>query len=294
MLELDKKYFCKYDIIAGIDEVGRGPLAGPVVASSVVFDNNTYIEGINDSKKISEKKRELLYDEIIEKALYVGVGTVHSKEIDELNILNATKKAMKLSVLDLGIIPDLLLIDGNQIDFSEYNQESIIKGDSKSFSIASASIIAKVIRDRMMKNYAKILPEYGFEKHKGYGTKKHFEAIIENKSSIIHRKSFNPIHKHLAPFSYYIDNNILHKLLIQIAGDYLIKNHHHISEIKVNGLLCIHSSFNSEKYISYIESDIYSDRWLGCGGVNPDFDLKHQRISIDFQEGCYNIVVNTI
>ena len=156
MLELDKKYFSKYNLIAGVDEAGRGPLAGPVVAASVIFSNNTYIEGVNDSKKISEKKREFLYKEILSKALHIGIGIIHSPEIDKINILQATKKAMKSSLDNLDIKPDLVLIDGNQIEIKNYNQRSIIKGDSKSFSIASASIIAKVTRDSIMFDYVRV------------------------------------------------------------------------------------------------------------------------------------------
>ena len=281
MLESDKKYYSKYNLIAGIDEAGRGPLAGPVVAASVIFEKNISIDGVNDSKKISSKKRDLLYDKIIDKALYIGIGIVHSKEIDEINILNATKKAMELSILDLGINPDFLLIDGNQIELSDYKQESIIKGDTKSFSIASASIIAKVTRDRMMENYAKILPDYGFQNHKGYGTKKHIESIVENKSSIIHRKSFNPVSNHLPSFNYYIKNNILDKLLIQVAGDYLIKNNYSIISVID---LCINSKLNKKEKFFHIKSNL----------LQGNNDGNHDTIELNYKNGRFEININSI
>jgi len=288
MLDFDKKYFSKYNLVAGIDEAGRGPLAGPVIAAAVIFDNKTYIKEVNDSKKISPKKREFIYKQIVEVASHIGIGIVHPKEIDDLNILRATKEAMILSVSDLGVNPDLLLIDGNQIEISEYNQESIIKGDSKSFSIASASIIAKVTRDRIMLNYAKILPEYSFENHKGYGTKKHFEAIEKYKSSIVHRKSFNPVRKHLPSFNYYIQNDLVDKLLIQIAGDYLIKEGHDI--LSVDGLI-IHSIHSQSKHCFYIKSNLNTKE---AGTIKNEHDYKERSLSIFFENGNFNIEIDSI
>ena len=288
MLDFDKKYFSKYNLVAGIDEAGRGPLAGPVIAAAVIFDKNMYIEGVNDSKKISPKKRDLFYEDIINKANYIGIGVVHADEIDELNILNATKKAMKLSVLDLGVEPELLLIDGNQIEFSEYKQESIIKGDSKSFLIASASIIAKVTRDRMMNSYAKILPEYGFDTHKGYGTKKHFKSIVAYKSSIIHRKTFNPVNKHLPSFGYYTKNNIINKLLIQIAGDYLIKNYHSI--VRVEGS-SIYSIFGKKEYCFYINSNMVAEN---LDSLKTKSKYINKLLVILFKNGKPDIQIDSI
>lgn len=289
MFDFDKKYFLKNNTIAGIDEAGRGPLAGPVVAASVVFDKDIRIEGVNDSKKISAKKREILYDKILLKALHVGVGIVYPDEIDEINILNATKKAMKLSIIDLKIKPDLILVDGNQIEFSEYNQENIIKGDSKSFSIASASIIAKVTRDRMMEDYDKILPEYQFSNHKGYGTKKHFESIVKYKASIIHRKSFNPISKYLPSFNYYIKNNILDQLLVQIAGEYLIRNSHQILNVKE---LSINSAKEQSEFISYIDSNIEKTTYNKPKILEKNY--KYQTINIIFNNGTHKISIDSI
>ena len=179
------------NFIAGIDEVGRGPLVGPVVTAAVILPKDFYDERINDSKKLTEKKRELLYDVIMENAISVGVGISSENVIDEINILNATKRAMLEAVNNLSIKPEHLLIDAVKLN-TDIPQTSIIKGDAKSESIAAASIIAKVTRDRMMIELDKIHPEYDFKHNKGYGTKKHIEAI--RKYGIIkeHRKTFAP------------------------------------------------------------------------------------------------------
>ena len=195
---------------------------------------------------------------------------------------------MRIAINALGLEPDIVLVDGNQIEFSEYNQESIVKGDSKSFSIASASIIAKVTRDRIMNDYSKLLPEYGFENHKGYGTKKHIEAIKKNKSSIIHRKSFNPISKHLPAFSYYVNNKILDKLLIQIAGDYLIKEKHQILNVDYPK---IESVLKNNYYKFWIESNII------CNDLRDnqkEEKLVDKIINIEFCNGNFKIVIKHI
>ena len=180
-----------FKAICGIDEAGRGPLAGPVVVASVIMPENSMIEGVNDSKKISEKKREKLYDQILEEAISYGVGIIGQDEIDEINILNATKKGLTNSLKELEIKPDLILVDAlTNIDTLGIPYRSIIKGDAKSYSIAAASIIAKVTRDRIMRQWDELYPEYGFEKHKGYGTKMHIDAIKEYGPCPIHRKSF--------------------------------------------------------------------------------------------------------
>ena len=186
--ELRKRGFNK---ICGIDEAGRGPLAGPVVVASVIMPADSMIEGVNDSKKISEKKREKLYDQILEEAISYGVGIVGQDEIDEINILNATKKGLTMSLKELTVKPDLIIVDAlTHIDTMGIPYESIIKGDAKCYSISAASIIAKVTRDRIMREWDKIYPEYGFEKHKGYGTSAHIEAIKKYGLCPIHRKSF--------------------------------------------------------------------------------------------------------
>ena len=177
--------------IAGIDEAGRGPLAGPVVVGVVIMKPDSFIEGINDSKKISESKREKLYEQITEEAMAWSVGIVTEKEIDELNILNATKKALEKALDSLQIRPDRILVDAlEHIDTKGVPYTSVIKGDAKIYSISAASIIAKVTRDRIMRQYDEVYPEYGFAKHKGYGTAAHIGAIKEHGPCPLHRKTF--------------------------------------------------------------------------------------------------------
>ena len=177
--------------ICGIDEAGRGPLAGPVVVAAAIMPRNSMIEGVNDSKKVSEKKREKLYEEITSSAIAWGVGIIDQTEIDNINILNATKKGLTQSLKELEVKPDLILVDAlTKIDTLGIPYRSIIKGDAKSYSIAAASIIAKVTRDRIMRQWDELYPMYGFEKHKGYGTKMHIEAIKEYGICPLHRKSF--------------------------------------------------------------------------------------------------------
>ena len=181
----------QYGLLCGIDEVGRGPLAGPVYAAAVILDPDTEILYLNDSKKLSEKKREALYDVIMEKALAVGIGCSTPERIDEINILQATFEAMTKAVNSLKVKPGALLIDAVHIpQLEEYKQISIIKGDAKSVSIAAASIIAKVTRDRVMKEMALKYPQYAFESNKGYGTAAHIAALKEYGPCEIHRRSF--------------------------------------------------------------------------------------------------------
>lgn len=185
----EKKYE-NYSYICGIDEAGRGPLAGPVVAAAVILPKDCRILYVNDSKKLSAKKREILYDEIMKNALSVGVGMASPQRIDEINILQATYEAMREALSHLTPAPDLLLNDAVTIPDVLFPQVPIIKGDAKSLSIACASIIAKVTRDRLMMEYDKIMPEYGFASHKGYGSHDHIEAIKKFGSSPIHRQTF--------------------------------------------------------------------------------------------------------
>ena len=191
MLLIEEALYDKgYEYICGVDEAGRGPLCGPVVAAAVILPKHGCIEGVNDSKKISEKKREKLYDDIMKGAIAVGVGISDVDVIEKVNILNATKIAMKKAIESLSVKPDYVLIDGNQKIDIEILQETVVSGDAKSESIASASIIAKVTRDRMLRKFDEMYPEYGFAKHKGYGTKAHIEAIKKYGLTPIHRKSF--------------------------------------------------------------------------------------------------------
>lgn len=179
-------------LIAGVDEVGRGPLIGPVIAASVILPVGFNHEGITDSKKLSEKKRNEYYDVIIQNALAVGVGSIDHNKIDEVNIYEATKLAMKMAVENLEIKPDYILIDAMPMDF-DIDNLSIIKGDAKSISIAAASIVAKVTRDRLMEELDSKYPMYGFKNHKGYPTKKHVEMIEKYGILDTHRKTFRPI-----------------------------------------------------------------------------------------------------
>ncbi len=176
--------------VAGLDEAGRGPLAGPVVASAVIFPKDIHIQGVDDSKKLSPKQREFLFGIIQEKAVAVATGIVSEKEIDRINILQATFKAMRMAIGSLTVRPDHLLIDGRPLPEKFYPQTALVKGDSRCFSIAAASIIAKVTRDRMMVGYDQKYPQYGFAQHKGYGTKRHVAAIRCHGPCEIHRKSF--------------------------------------------------------------------------------------------------------
>lgn len=180
-----------YKLIAGVDEAGRGPLAGPVCVASVILPEGAYLEKINDSKKLTDKVKDKLYDEIKEIAVAYSIVLISHNEIDELNILNATFKGMCDAVDGLSVRPDFVLIDGNRIKGMELPHECVVKGDSKSISIAAASILAKVTRDRYMMELDEKYPQYNFKKHKGYPTKDHYEALKKYGASEVHRKSFN-------------------------------------------------------------------------------------------------------
>lgn len=189
MMEFERKY-SEYDYICGIDEVGRGPLAGPVVAAAVILPKDSYYQYLNDSKKVTEKRRNKLYDEITAEAVSYGIGLVSPDIIDDINILQATYVAMKKAIDALSIRPQMILVDAVHIPDIGIPQVGIVKGDAKSISIAAASIVAKVYRDRLMTEYDALYPEYKFAKNKGYGTKEHMQALHEIGMSPIHRKSF--------------------------------------------------------------------------------------------------------
>lgn len=190
--EIEKELYEKgFKNICGIDEAGRGPLAGPVVVAGVIMPKDSFIEGVNDSKKVSEKKREKLYDIILNEAISYSVAIIGHDVIDEINILNATKQGVTQVVEGLDIKPDLILVDAlTHINTKGIPYDSIIKGDAKCYNISAASIIAKVTRDRIMREWDEIYPQYGFINHKGYGTAKHIQAIKEYGLCPIHRKSF--------------------------------------------------------------------------------------------------------
>ena len=190
-LEFEKEALAKgYKSVCGVDEGGRGPLAGPVCAAAVILPEGVIIDGVNDSKKLSEKKRESLFDVIREQALSYSIAYATVDEIEEINILNATMLAMRRAIDGLDIKADYAMIDGNKIPPIDIDAECIVKGDAKSMSIACASILAKVSRDRLLYKYAEEYPMYGFDKHKGYGTKVHREAILKYGPCPYHRKSF--------------------------------------------------------------------------------------------------------
>lgn len=191
-----EKEYSGFSAICGIDEAGRGPFAGPVVAGAVILPKDEPILYLNDSKKLSEKKREALYDVIMQEAVAVGIGMAASERIDEINILQATYEAMRMAIGNLKVKPDILLNDAVTIPDVEIRQIPIIKGDAKSVSIAAASIIAKVTRDRLMREYEEMYPGYGFADNKGYGTKAHIEGLRKLGPTPIHRRSF--IHKYIS------------------------------------------------------------------------------------------------
>ena len=284
MLEFERKYWdSDYLNIAGIDEAGRGPLAGPVVASAVIFPHNIKLPEVTDSKKISEKKRERLFQDIYASALSIGVGIVHEDEIDEKNILQATYVAMRQAIGKLSIDPDMVLIDGNKADVKHYKQKNIINGDQKSLSIAAASIIAKVTRDRIMRQYDLVFPEFGFAKHKGYGTKKHMEMIANKKASPIHRKSFNPVSKHLPTFAYIKRNHLIDRLGRQILACHLIRRghdilciEHDIFEIKEIDIISRH-----EEILIFTKIDT-----MTLKNENEEIDSKIDSLQVDRVLDC--------
>ncbi len=198
MFAYEKKYWSRgIKNVAGVDEAGRGPLAGPVYAAAVVFDEGTVIGEIDDSKKLTDKKREKLFDIIIQKAKYYNIVSVDEKTIDKINILNATLSAFDKAITGLKVLPDVAIIDGNQSRGVSVECETIVKGDALSQSIAAASILAKVSRDRYMRKAAYDYPQYKFEKNMGYGTKEHMQAIKEYGPCVIHRKTFKGVKEYV-------------------------------------------------------------------------------------------------
>jgi len=303
MLKIEKEHLNKnVTLIAGIDEAGRGPLAGPVVAACVIFERGIVIEGINDSKKLTPKKRDVLFDIIKAKAKNIGIGVVHENKIDEINILQATYLAMKISLGNMNLKPDLVLIDGPSSNIKHYNVKHIINGDSKSQSIAAASIIAKVTRDRIMLQYDIVYPEYKFCNHKGYGTKYHIETIKEIKSSPIHRKSFKIVNESLPSYAFikekygflvlgkqiviskYIKNDfvILNKILETDQNnlfDFIIKKDKEYIVIKV----LIQSNNDSSQQNEYFKNIKYIKEYLEQKDMRINFTFNV--ISVTFQKG---------
>lgn len=219
-LDIEEEIWQKgYKNIAGIDEAGRGPLAGPVVAAAVIFKKGDFIEGVNDSKLLSPSKREKLFEEITQKAVAYGIGVVDNQEIDRTNIAQATHKAMRKALGQIREKIDYILVDGNGLPDKIYPQTNIVGGDRKSFTIAAASILAKVYRDRLMKKYDGLFPEYGFKRHMGYGTKEHREAIKKYNPCPIHRRSFSGVKEYMEGI--FRNNKSVGKYGEQIAVRYL-------------------------------------------------------------------------
>ena len=223
-------------IIAGVDEVGRGPLAGPVVAAAVILPKDHTIEGLRDSKKISKKRRESLFPLIYEQAIDIGTGEVDVKTIDKINIREATFKAMKMALDDLSTIPDRALIDGHPLNDQSIPNEGIIGGDDKVDSIKAASIIAKVTRDSIMKEYSIIFPEYGFENHSGYGTKIHIEALEKYRATPIHRRSFKPVKNLMPTFKWLVDHDRISWMGKKLAALHLKKSGMSVMDLDWEGI----------------------------------------------------------
>ena len=283
ILKYEKMYFSKgFKNIVGIDEAGRGPLAGPVVAVALNWGDADIIEGVKDSKKISEKKRLILFDKIMDNALDVGIGIVHEDKIDEINILESTYLAMRKAVGRLKIKPDLLLVDGNRADIHHVEQKNIIKGDSLSYTIACASIIAKVTRDLMMIEYAKIFPDYKFQNHKGYGTKFHVETIKKKFACPIHRKSFKPISDYLPQLKNFKEDQKIALLGIQMVGSYLVKNHFNILLINDRYDMVV----SKENILVLLSIDVSIGKKtinskIPLNGVNFDSKIKQSLIELN-------------
>ena len=261
LIKYEKKYWDEgFQKIVGIDEAGRGPLAGPVVAASVILKPYEIIEGVKDSKKLSSKKRRDLFNQIYEKALSVGVGIVDEDIIDEINILKATFLAMKKSLGNLNLKPDKVLIDGPYSDITIYPTDYIVNGDNISQSIAAASIIAKVTRDEIMYEYDKIFPDYKFINHKGYGTKYHIEQLELKKSTPIHRRSFKIVKNNMPNYDFYLNKkNGFKNLAHQIVGVKYIKKHFVIVEQNIgisgnNINYCFIDSNNNYKFVMILDN----------------------------------------
>ena len=222
--------------IAGVDEAGRGPIAGPVVAAAVILPDGCTIEGVKDSKKISEKKREILYGKILDVSTSVGVGIVHEDDIEELNILQATHRAMRLALGRLVPQPEEALIDGRGLPDQVVKNKGIIDGDDKIHAISAASIIAKVSRDRIMRNYDLIFPEYGFAKHKGYGTAEHLFNLRNHLACPIHRKGFRPVVNYMPSLSHLMANRLLEKWGKRLAARELIRNGYTVLEMNYSAV----------------------------------------------------------
>ena len=247
-------------IIAGVDEAGRGPLAGPVVAAAVILPNSYNLEGLDDSKKVTPKKRSLLFKEIQNQAISIGMGIVPAAGIDKTNILEATQKAMRMALCQLKTEPDQALIDGFALSTQIIPNKGIIKGDQTVDVIKAASIIAKVTRDKMMEQYDLIFPVYGFKKHKGYGTREHMNKLRLNKACLIHRKSFRPVATAMPTLSWLRKNGKITQWGKQAAAVYLVERSYAIVAMDVHcdpfGLIDIISE--KDEIITFVNCLLYT------------------------------------
>ena len=294
MLKYEQKYWNKgYIHVAGIDEAGRGPLAGPVVASCVIFKKDTFIPEIKDSKRLSEKKRNILYDVILNEAISVGIGVVHEDVIDDINILQATYLAMKKSIGELNVKPQQILIDGPSSNIKQFQVEHIINGDNLSQSIAAASIIAKVYRDKLMYEYDKLFPCYNFRNNKGYGTKEHICQIEQVKSSPIHRKSFKIVKKNLPTYNDIEKAYGFHVLGVQCVAEKFIKRGYviidqNISDKSSNNLIELYlrkdsiHKFIKVKYYYKESTNIVNDKKNYLSVIKKYIKEKDMKSDFDF------------
>ena len=259
-------------IIAGVDEAGRGPLAGPVVAAAVILPNSYNLEGLDDSKKVASKKRSQLFVDIKHQATAIGVGVVAAADIDKTNILQATHQAMKMALGRLKPRPDQAVIDGHELPTQIIPNKGVIKGDQTVDVIKAASIIAKVTRDNMMEQYDIIFPAYGFRKHKGYGTREHMDKLRLNKACVIHRKSFKPVASAMPTLSWLRKEGRIGQWGEQTAAVYLVERGYEIVAMNVHcapyGVIDIISE--KDGIVTFVEVKTYSKKQLGTPAQNID------------------------
>lgn len=275
-------------LIAGVDEAGRGPIAGPVVTAAVILEEGVTVEGVRDSKIISEKMREKLYSDILERALSVGIGILHEEVIDRINILAATQKAMRMALGRLNPQPDEALVDGYGLPDQIVKNRGIVSGDEKIHVISAASIIAKVTRDRMLRMYDIVFPEYKFGKHKGYGTREHLELLEKHLACPIHRRSFHPVKNHLPTLTYIKKNRLLGSWGEKLAATELIHKGYEIVKMNYNaapyGEIDIVARNNQTTVFVEVKTSGQT-RW-----VKPEAKVNYKKISS--LEKAFEVFIN--
>ncbi|UCD38931.1 MAG: ribonuclease HII [Fidelibacterota bacterium] len=280
--------------IAGVDEAGRGPLAGPVVAAAVILDPQRHIEGLADSKRLTAKRRRILYEAIFDSGLAVGIGASQREEIDRLNIFQATIAAMQRAVDALKPKPDHLLIDGRNIRLVHPSQETIVDGDDTVPAISAASIVAKVYRDRLMAEYHKVYPEYGFDRHKGYGTKAHLETLASYGACPIHRQSFRPVRKHLPQWRQLKDRQAMGRLGEQLAATYLIESGYAIRELNYRVAHTGELDIIAQRGADIVFCEVKSQVPGGWGEPEEQVDVKKRdRIMAAARQYCAEKEIDT-